>query len=237
MIRLARRYHQGLMIFAGLQFFLWSVSGLYMVLMNIHSIHGEDLTVQQQPLLSASMINKGSSFNINTLIRAYPDASNINLAWLADKPVYRFVTQGENKLLSAITGKLIPEITSDIAMKVALSNLREPLDIEKLYLITDKPPDEIGSRALPLWRVDFYGVNSPTFYISHQTGEVLTIRHNTWRLFDALWRLHIMDYTEGEDINNILLNVFTISGLLAALSGLVLLAFRLLSNESAEPAR
>jgi hypothetical protein len=243
MLRQARRYHQALMLFAGLQFFVWSVTGLYMVLINIHSIHGEDFTIQQQPLLSKSFVNENNDnnnkeawFSINKLIKVYPDASNIKLAWLADKAVYRFKTSSGNKLLYAHSGNQVTEISKELAIQVALSHLREPLKVEKAHLITQNPPSEIGSRALPLWRIDFAGINSPTFYIDHQSGKLLTVRQNSWRLFDLFWRLHIMDYIEGEDVNNVLLNIFSVTGLLAALSGLVLLALRLFSSKSAEPA-
>ena len=33
----------------------------------------------------------------------------------------------------------------------------------------------------------------------------------SWRIFDVLWRLHIMDYYEGDDINNVLLNIIRTS--------------------------
>lgn len=243
MLRQARRYHQALMLFAGLQFFVWSVTGLYMVLINIHTIHGEDLTIQRAPLLSKSFVNenndnndsKEASFSINELIKVYPDASNIKLAWLAETAVYRFKTLSGNKLLYADSGKEVTDISNELAIQVALSHLREPLKVEKAHLITQNPPNEIGSRALPVWRIDFAGINSPTFYVDYQSGELIAVRHNSWRLFDLFWRLHIMDYLEGEDINNVLLNILSVTGLLAALSGIVLLALRLFSSKSAEP--
>jgi hypothetical protein len=229
------------MLFAGLQFFVWSVTGLYMVLINIHVIHGEDLTIQQAPLLSTSFVNEnnnaeGTSFSINALIQTYPDASHINLTWLAGKTVYRFNTASGNKLLYAHSGIEVTEISKELAIQVALGHLREPLKVEKAHLITQNPPSEIGSRTLPLWRIDFTGINSPTVYVGHQSGQLLAVRHNSWRLFDLFWRLHIMDYLEGEDINNVLLNIFSVTGFLAVLSGLVLLALRLFSSKSAEPA-
>jgi hypothetical protein len=109
--------------------------------------------------------------------------------------------------------------------------LKESKEVKQIELITKNPPSEIAFRPLPLWRIDFFGVNSPTLYVSSTNGEIVTVRQNTWRIFDALWRLHIMDYYEGEDINNWLLNIFSVSGFLAALSGLVLLWFRLFKNK------
>jgi hypothetical protein len=224
------------MVFVGLQFLIWSLSGLYMVLVDIHSIHGEDILNTKKTSFSAaqaSRSNEAIGYDINKLLSNYPKATNVTLGWLGDQVVYRFQLNGP-KLIDANTGKAIEKITENMAAHIALSSLAEAREIADIELITENPPSEIGSRAMPLWRFEFVGVNSPTLYISNTTGRVVTVRQNTWRAFDLLWRLHIMDYYDGEDINNLLLNIFSVSGLLAALSGLVLLAFRLFKNDVAE---
>jgi uncharacterized iron-regulated membrane protein len=250
MVVMIRRYHRWLMLFVGLQFLVWSFSGLYMVLVDIHSIHGEDLVNAKQPALapwtegyqntqkstSPNMQQQARlpiSVDINDVLSDYPNASNVGLGWLGNKPVYR-LTAVEPMVIDATTGDSINSICKDLATTIALGSLDEFREIQGVDLITDNPPSEIGFRPLPLWRVDFVGVNSPTLYINYTTGEIVTVRQNTWRIFDVLWRLHIMDYYEGEDIDNLLLNIFTISGLLAALSGLILLWFRLFKNSPAE---
>ena len=37
-----------------------------------------------------------------------------------------------------------------------------------------------------------------------------------------MWRLHIMDYRNGEDFNNVLLIIFSLLGLVFTVSGVVL---------------
>ena len=236
MVALFRRYHRWLMVFVGLQFLVWSLSGLYMVLIDIHSIHGEDILNSEKPTFSkikTSASNKAIGYDITELLTKYPKAKNLSLAWLGDKAVYRF-DLSKPMLVNASTGSEIRDISETLASQIALSSLAKAREIADIKLITENPPSEIGARSLPLWRVEFEGANSPTIYISNTTGKVVTVRQNTWRAFDLLWRLHIMDYYDGEDINNLLLNIFTISGLLAALSGLFLLAFRLFKNDPTE---
>jgi hypothetical protein len=218
-----------------------------MVLIDIHSIHGEDLVSAKQPVLvyaddvrqniSESLVQKASqetlrpiSIDINDVLRLYSDATNITLGWLGVTPVYRFTDNGQ-MMLDASTGKLIDSISESLALELAIGSLRESIEVKQIELITKNPPSEIAFRPLPLWRIDFFGINSPTLYVSSTNGEIVTVRQNTWRIFDALWRLHIMDYYEGEDINTWLLNIFSVSGFLAALSGLVLLWFRLFKNK------
>ena len=72
-----------------------------------------------------------------------------------------------------------------------------------------KAPLEIQTRPVPLWRVEFEGAWRPTFYISPFTGELVVRRHDLWRTFDFVWMLHIMDYDDRQDVNNVLIRVFT----------------------------
>jgi uncharacterized iron-regulated membrane protein len=78
---------------------------------------------------------------------------------------------------------------------------------------------------VPVWRVEFEGAWRPTFYISPYTGELVTRRHDLWRMFDVVWMLHIMDYDDRQDVNNILLQAFTWLTVLASASGGWLLVY------------
>ncbi|GAA0852119.1 PepSY domain-containing protein [Aliiglaciecola litoralis] len=231
MLRETRKLHRWLMLFAGLQFLIWSISGVYMVLVNIHFIHGESLITKEAQPLPAEAVQ----YDISALLERYPMATNIRLGLLVDKPVYRFKQNGNDVMVIAETGKVVPAISETLAQRIASNSLQQEQEISSISLIVDNPPSEIGARRLPLWQVKFAGISGDTLYINPHNGEVATIRHNSWRLFDAFWRLHIMDYIEGDDINNILLNVFTIAGFLAVLAGLVLLYLRLTRSNEEEP--
>jgi hypothetical protein len=50
-------------------------------------------------------------------------------------------------------------------------------------------------------------------------------RHELWRIFDFVWMLHIMDYDERENVNNLLLRGMTLLALTTSLSGAWLLFF------------
>ena len=59
-------------------------------------------------------------------------------------------------------------------------------------------------------------------YINSYNGVLEKVRYDDWRDFDFLWASHIMDYNTRDDINNFLLRVFSIFGLLTVLSGFAL---------------
>src|SRR3546814_3701261 len=88
---------------------------------------------------------------------------------------------------------------------------------------------EVRDHEAPIWRVPFEDGEGTTLYVSGQDGRVLERRNDTWRIFDFVWMLHIMDYTGRQDFNNPLVIMAGSGGLWIALSGFWLLvtSFRL----------
>ena len=54
------------------------------------------------------------------------------------------------------------------------------------------------------------------------SGEITAIRSDSWRTWDFLWGTHIMDYSERENIDNLLLKIFSLLALVSAMSGIIL---------------
>lgn len=232
--RKSRKYHKWLMLFVGLQFIIWSVSGAYMVIFDIDYIHGDGLVANNQVPLKSEQIN----YSIAALYSEYPNAKNIELSNWLDDAVYRFtaVIEGNNNkyLLSADTGKSLSPINENDAVLVAKhlykhQHEQASVAIMQVSLITENPPFELSARYLPVWRIDFDEFASPSFYISVQTGELVTKRHTFWRLFDWMFSFHVMDYAE-EDASNKLLFLFAVLSIIASLFGLVLTYFRVLKQ-------
>jgi hypothetical protein len=73
-----------------------------------------------------------------------------------------------------------------------------------------------------VWRVSFDDAYDTRLYFDGPTGRYLTVRNDFWVFYDAMWRLHIMDYAGGENFNNIWLRVLTPLAAFFAISGLFL---------------
>lgn len=86
---------------------------------------------------------------------------------------------------------------------------------------------ETGGRG-DLWRVRVDDGLQTRLYFRGSTGEFVAARNEAWVWYDFFWRLHIMDYTGGEDFNGTLLRAAAIAtfGLVAAGTVLSLLALR-----------
>ncbi|NMH59842.1 efflux RND transporter permease subunit [Alteromonas ponticola] len=222
----ARGLHKWLMAFVGIQFVLWAVSGTYMVIMDIDYIHGDTLTHHQPKNVDPALVG----FTVNDVKGAYPEAQSLRLGLLGARPVWRFTNEGEKVAVSAIDGKLLSSLTQSDAATIAQTAYTGDGEIRNITLITDNAPSELSSRHLPVWRVEFDNVASPTLYVSQGYGEVVTRRHTFWRGFDWMWRLHIMDYDDGENISNLFLTLIAFLGVCAAIAGLILVIFRIFVN-------
>ncbi len=225
MVKWVRKYHKWLMAFIGVQFLIWSITGLYMVSMNIHFIHGENLTKHQQQKVNLAQVN----YSINALLDDYPNATGVTLSSLMDKPVYRFNVAKQGKhLVDASSGVRLAKVDETLAKQIASYYYTGNKTIKSVRLMSkvQDMPAELSPRHLPFWQVTFNDFANPTFYIQQDSAAIVTKRHDYWRAFDWMWRFHIMDYDDGENVANWFLLLIASLGLLAAIAGAVLSYFR-----------
>jgi uncharacterized iron-regulated membrane protein len=81
--------------------------------------------------------------------------------------------------------------------------------------------DELYGRT-GVWQASFDDFLGTRLYFDGDTGRFLTVRNDAWVFYDAMWRLHIMDYRGGEDFNNRLLLVFAVLAAVFVVSGAIL---------------
>jgi len=228
---IARKTHKWLGLFIGLQVVIWSLSGLYMTVVHIDTIHGDHLVRPQPPTGIAA-----SSLLDPLGVAAANGAENVRLAWVRNKPAYVLRTPAGELVADAITGRPVAPLSEAEIRATATGTYNGKEAIASAELITEIP-GEIRGRKPPLWRVEFDHWNQPTFYLSPVTGELLTRRHELWRVFDFVWMLHIMDYDERENVNNMLLRAFTWGAVLMALSGIWLLLYSFHRKKKKKAAR
>ncbi|MEO2278895.1 PepSY domain-containing protein [Pseudoalteromonas sp. YIC-468] len=228
-LKTSRKYHKWLMLFVGSQFVIWSVTGAYMVFFDIDYIHGDTLVKNHQTKVPVQQLN----YPMSSLRAQYSQLEKLSVGMHINKPVYRFVQDDVHYMVDAQTGELLSPLSKEQALKVAQYEYAGSGSIDSVEYIDANPPAELSSRvhsALPAWRVKFDNVGSPTLYISERTGEVLGKRHQWWRLFDWMFRFHVMDYQDSE-IDNFLLFWVTLFAIFAAVMGAVLIYFTVIKNK------
>ena len=221
-----RKTHRFLGVILGLQFLVWTISGLYFSWTDIDEIHG-DFQHRHPPHLSGnfSLVSPDSVF---ARLGHKPDSVHvIQLVSILGKPYYslQFFKEGtlNKQLANASTGEVRGPITREEAVKIAAESFNGEPVLKNAKLITGTGKHhEYREKPLPAWAVTFDHPTNTTVYVSSEIGRVESFRNNKWRVFDFLWMGHTMDYEGRDDINNWLLRAFSLFGLATVLSGFVL---------------
>jgi uncharacterized iron-regulated membrane protein len=218
-----RTWHKWLGLILGLQVVIWCLSGMYMVSFDIDFIRGLPLVREHASKIPTS----ARLARFAAIAERYEDVTAATLRAMPDSqtPVYELSTRKGRILIDAANGAQLSPLPQ--ARVEALARLYYAGDgaIERIALL-DNAPVEIRGRNPPLWRIDFDDALATSFYLDPDTGALVTRRHRFWRLFDAFWMLHIMDYGyERDDMNNLLLRFASAAGVLFGLTGLWLLFF------------
>ena len=223
-----RRAHKWIGLLIGVQALLWMISGLYMVVVPLEVIHGDHLAhVPTEPLKPT-----GIRMTQERLHDAYPGITAIRIKNLLGKEVYEIKQGQQASLVDAGSGKKLSPLDREDIVALADAAYVGEGSIKGVEWVT-KAPQEVGARPVPLWAVHYDEPGLTTLYFSPHTGDLVARRHELWRWFDFLWMFHIMDYEERENVNNTLLRVASITGLLFALSGAWLLFYSFTRRKAA----
>ena len=209
-----RKTHRYLGLFIGIQFLMWTISGLYFSWTDIDDIHGDQFkNLQYQPRAFQNLISP-SQLNIPDGIKTIEirDINSIPYYWLNKKELY-----------NALNGKLKPEITEEEAVYVAKQYMKKDMRITTVERITEVDKQhEYREKLLPAYVISYANDEALKAYVSVNDGKFQTIRHRSWRWFDFLWMTHTMDYEGRDNFNTIVLRAFSLLGLITVLSGFLL---------------
>ena len=223
---LTRKWHRYLGLILGIQFFFWTLGGLYFSWTNIDEIRGDNLK-SGNPILNFEKDLVSPSSFVHHHLGANDSLLSLKVVSILDKPFYEMVfksNEGTNtKLINAINGKTRLPLNTDDAIKIARQKLNVTAEVTHTELITEtNAHHEYRGRPLPAYAITFDAPANTTVYVSQDHANVQTFRSQKWRIFDFLWMMHTMDYQERDNLNNWLLRIFSIFGLITILSGFTL---------------
>jgi hypothetical protein len=208
-----RKAHRYLGLFLGIQFLLWTISGLYFSWTNIDEIRGEHLINKNVKLKDFSELISPSKLNESNI-------KSIELRNISGVPYYWI---NNANLYNAYTGNLKQSITKKEAVDIAKQSLVKGLEIKSInYISTVDKHHEYRSKLLPAYVISFKDSRNIKAYVSSLDGKFQTVRHRNWRWFDFLWMAHTMDYESRDNFNNTLIRIFSLLGLITVLSGFTL---------------
>ncbi|MAR95901.1 MAG: hypothetical protein CMD46_06105 [Gammaproteobacteria bacterium] len=193
--KFVRNFHRYLSIFVSIQLLLWTVSGIYFAYNKIELVRGEQYRLP-----------------VDIEYRIF-DRLGVSIIEKNDN--------GDKTYETYPNGAKVEPLTKDgvllIASKKTSLNPTDAILINKTY-----KGAEFRGRDLPIFKVQTDTEDNINIYINPLTGDISAIRSDSWRLWDLFWALHIMDYQDRDNINNLLLKILSILALMTSISGIVL---------------
>lgn len=223
-LRWTLKLHKWIALIIGLQILAWVLGGLVFSVLDIEKVRGEHKIAEQPhtPLTPESIIDLKEALKANGIVTIH----HASLGRAAGRPVWRIVDASDKSItLDGMSGKIISPISFELATKIAEADYGGKGELQSVALVND-PPTEYPHEG-SAWVAKFDDRDNTTLYINPDTAEVKSRRSTTWRIFDFFWKLHVMDYDDGENFNHPLLVGSAFIALVVVLSGFTLLFFRM----------
>ena len=209
-----RKVHRYLGLFLGIQFLLWTISGVYFSWTDLDRIHGDHFKK------SDFQSNEFRDLISPTEVPGLEKVSSIEIRDINSTPYYWV---NEKQLYNATNGKRKDTITEQEALYIAKNHLITDLEMESIVRIDHAGKHhEYREKLLPAYVISYKTPENLKAYVSIKDGKFQTVRHRSWRWFDFLWMTHTMDYESRDNFNTTVLRVFSAMGLITVLSGFLL---------------
>ena len=204
-----RSFHKYLSLIISVQLLLWTISGIYFAFNKIELVRGEQYIIEDNP--SALDIE---SLNISSNTKGIEVFKRLN-QWIVK------VEMNAGFKYQDLLGNEVYELSPNQAIEVVkLKTTLSPIDVIKINESSAR--SEFRGRSLPIYKVKTNSSDDSNVYVDVMSGKIVAIRSDSWRVWDFLWGAHIIDYRERDNINNILLKIFSILALLSSISGIAL---------------
>lgn len=219
---LFRKLHKWIGLAIGLQVAIWMLSGLTMGLLDHQRVTGHNNQAHLEfPALADISGEVADLATVLGDISASQAVTNIRLHSILGRSIYRVTTPDEKIIFDASDGSRIM-VDAKFARSVAIEDYSGAGSVSAVTEIA-APSMEVRRHEGKVWRVDFDDDDETTIYVSARDASVLERRNASWRLFDVFWMLHIMDYQERENFNNVFAIIFSLAAAWFAITGIVLL--------------
>lgn len=225
-----RKIHRYLGLFIGIQFFFWTLSGLYFSWNNMDDVHGETLLKQEKHYVKDINFNNiQKAIDSLKIISRVDSVHSIKVIEVLGKPIaqFHFFNDGKfnTQLINVETGTLRNAFSEGESLQMVKERLKTPIAIEKSVLVTKESVNahhEYRGKPLPAYAFVLDHSTKTTIYVAKELGQITSVRNNNWRRFDFLWMLHVMDYSTRDHITNWVLRIFSAFGILTIFSGFFL---------------
>ena len=180
---MVRSFHKYLSLAISIQLLLWTISGIYFAFNKIELIRGEQYLLEQE-ISDVSLDEMKNTFN----------AKNLSILKRLDQWIIK-VEDGAGVYYTDLNGNKLTSLTRE-QVKLAVKGQTSLTPVNVTRITSSSEGSEFRGRALPLFKVTTSSEDEINVYVDAVSGEVKAIRSDSWRWWDLLWSLHIMDYRE-----------------------------------------
>nr|WP_299415626.1 hypothetical protein [uncultured Emticicia sp.] len=228
--RKIRKTHRWMGVILGVQFFLWTIGGLYFSWSDMDEVHGDHQKAHIHPIsANIGLVNPQEIIDEIKLKDSVNFLFDIRLIQILNRPFYQIIYSKEHdrgkkiQLANATTGELRTALSKEEAIEIAKKNFTNDTPVKSVeYLTNTNGHHEYREQPLPAFAITFSHPTNTTVYVASELGTVQKFRNSKWRIFDFLWMLHTMDYQSRDNISNWQLRAFSIFGLFTIMSGFTL---------------
>lgn len=219
---LASSIHKWLALIVGVQILFWFVSGLFFTLYPIERVRSEHRIAEAAPValdLSAAPMPLAAAMPEAPVRLTYertPAGEAVAVAEFAER---------RPLVIDIADWRVISPLSEQAAADIASAYIAGAPRVRERTLVTEESAEYRG--ALPAWRIAFEDREGLVVYVAADTARVTARRSDLWRVYDALWALHIMDWRDHENFNHGLIILAAALGLVVTLAGIVLIPYRM----------
>lgn len=215
--------HKWLALIVGVQMLFWVGSGLFFAIYPIERVRSEHRINEAHA--TAAPLSERAPAEMSALLPETPMRLTYEQT-SAGQPVAVAEFHDRRPILIDLADwEVASPLSADAARQIAQAYVAGAPRVREARLVTEESPEYRG--ALPAWRIAFDDAEGLAVYVAADTARVTARRSDLWRVYDALWALHIMDWRDHENFNNGLLILASFLALVVAVSGIVLTPYRM----------
>ena len=215
MRNIVRNTHKYLSFFISVQLFLWTVSGIYFAFNKIELVRGEQYR-----------LTESFPINFDEVKFSRSDVQQVKAVNRLGEIIFVVSSSMGVEYLDAFGSPVNKLNKNEVFEIVSASSTLMPIDLEEIT--ESSKGSEFRGRDLPLFKVTSLNEKDKkiNLYLNVFSGEITAVRSLQWRIWDLMWGFHIMDWRERDNIDNLLLKIFSILALVSSITG-ILLFFRI----------
>ena len=217
---LASWTHKWLALIVSVQVLFWVGSGLFFAIFPIEQVRSEHRIVHQHAAALSAPVQ-----DVSALLPEAPTRVTYERDAAGEPMAVAEFAERRPILIDLNDWEVASPLTADAAAQIARAYTTGSPRVRERILVTEETPEYRG--PLPAWRVAFEDAEGLAVYVAADTARVTARRSDLWRVYDALWALHIMDWRDHENFNSGLLILTSFTTLIVVLAGFVLFPYRM----------